>query len=68
MFLKRTEETLPRKARQPEKNWKFSQADVKERQHWDEYMEAYEDMIRNTAQKMHPGLLSRPITNGLPAQ
>ncbi|MEI6243096.1 MAG: hypothetical protein WCP39_06805, partial [Chlamydiota bacterium] len=26
----------------PDKNWKFSQADVKERQHWDEYMEAYE--------------------------
>jgi PPK2 family polyphosphate:nucleotide phosphotransferase len=33
----------------PEKNWKFSEADVKERQHWDEYMEAYEDMIKNTA-------------------
>ena len=33
----------------PEKNWKFSAADVKERQHWDEYMAAYEDVIRNTA-------------------
>jgi PPK2 family polyphosphate:nucleotide phosphotransferase len=33
----------------PEKNWKFSSADVKERGHWDAYMEAYEDMIRNTA-------------------
>lgn len=33
----------------PDKNWKFSQADVKERQHWDEYMDVYEDMIRNTA-------------------
>jgi len=32
-----------------EKNWKFSQADVKERQHWDEYMNAYEEMIQNTA-------------------
>ena len=38
----------------PEKNWKFSEADVKERQHWDEYMEAYEDMIRNTASENAP--------------
>jgi PPK2 family polyphosphate:nucleotide phosphotransferase len=34
---------------QPEKNWKFSEADVQERGHWDEYMGAYEEMIRNTA-------------------
>ena len=33
----------------PEKNWKFSLADAKERGHWDEYMPAYEDMIRATA-------------------
>jgi len=38
----------------PDKNWKFSQADVKERQHWDEYMDAYEDMIRNTASEYAP--------------
>ena len=38
----------------PEKNWKFSHADVKERQHWDKYMEAYEDMIRNTASEYAP--------------
>ena len=34
---------------QPEKNWKFSAADVEERQHWKRYMAAYEDMIRHTA-------------------
>src|SRR5215813_1810455 len=34
---------------QPEKNWKFSAADVKERRHWNEYMDAYEDAIRATA-------------------
>ncbi|HEY1937162.1 MAG TPA: polyphosphate kinase 2 family protein [Candidatus Angelobacter sp.] len=34
---------------EPEKNWKFSEADVHERQHWDEYMDAYEDMIRHTS-------------------
>jgi PPK2 family polyphosphate:nucleotide phosphotransferase len=45
-FLERIEE--------PEKNWKFSENDVKEREHWDDYMEAYEDMIRNTATKSAP--------------
>ncbi|MBK5957914.1 hypothetical protein CCR97_06780 [Rhodoplanes elegans] len=32
-----------------EKNWKFSGADIAERQHWKAYMRAYEDMIRATA-------------------
>jgi polyphosphate kinase 2 (PPK2 family) len=35
---KRLEERL----RDPEKNWKFSEADLKERERWDEYMEAFE--------------------------
>ena len=34
---------------QPEKNWKFSAADLQEREHWDDYMGAYEDMIANTS-------------------
>jgi len=38
----------------PEKNWKFSSADANERGHWDDYMKAYEDMIRNTATKDSP--------------
>src|SRR6266850_2747751 len=38
----------------PEKNWKFSIADVKERQCWDEYQNAYEDMIQNTASPHAP--------------
>jgi PPK2 family polyphosphate:nucleotide phosphotransferase len=38
----------------PDKNWKFSSADAKEREYWDEYMKAYEDMIRNTATKHSP--------------
>jgi PPK2 family polyphosphate:nucleotide phosphotransferase len=40
-FLSRLEE--------PEKNWKFSPADVKERKYWDNYMDAYEDAVRHTA-------------------
>jgi PPK2 family polyphosphate:nucleotide phosphotransferase len=39
---------------EPKKHWKFSAADVKERGHWDEYMVAYEDMIRHTATKHSP--------------
>ncbi len=34
---------------EPHKNWKFSEADVREREHWNDYMSAYEDMIRHTA-------------------
>jgi PPK2 family polyphosphate:nucleotide phosphotransferase len=45
-FLARLEE--------PEKNWKFSTADVAERALWSEYMDAYEDMIRNTATEYAP--------------
>lgn len=40
-FLKRIDE--------PEKNWKFSANDVQERQHWDDYMKAYQAAIRATA-------------------
>jgi PPK2 family polyphosphate:nucleotide phosphotransferase len=38
----------------PDKNWKFSSADAKERGYWKDYMKAYEDMIRNTATKDSP--------------
>ena len=33
----------------PEKNWKFSVGDIRERAFWDDYMNAYEDAIRQTA-------------------
>jgi PPK2 family polyphosphate:nucleotide phosphotransferase len=39
---------------EPEKNWKFSAADVHEREYWDDYQNAFEDMIRNTATKRAP--------------
>jgi PPK2 family polyphosphate:nucleotide phosphotransferase len=38
----------------PEKNWKFSSADVRERAYWNEYMAAYEDAIRRTASREAP--------------
>jgi PPK2 family polyphosphate:nucleotide phosphotransferase len=45
-FLERLDE--------PEKNWKFSAADIHEREYWDDYMRAYEEMIRGTASKHAP--------------
>jgi PPK2 family polyphosphate:nucleotide phosphotransferase len=38
----------------PNKNWKFSAADVAERRHFDDYMGAYQEMIRKTATKAAP--------------
>jgi PPK2 family polyphosphate:nucleotide phosphotransferase len=40
-FRKRLEE--------PEKHWKFAAADVAEREHWDDYMAAYQDLLRHTS-------------------
>ena len=45
-FLKRIDD--------PSKNWKFSQADVSERAHWDEYQNAYEEAISATSKKFAP--------------
>ena len=45
-FLARLEE--------PEKNWKFSASDVRERKYWSDYQDAYEEIIRNTAVKDAP--------------
>jgi len=45
-FLKRIE--------QKEKNWKFSAADIRERQLWDQYVVAYEDMFHHTSSEWAP--------------
>jgi PPK2 family polyphosphate:nucleotide phosphotransferase len=45
-FLKRLED--------PKRNWKFSTSDIRERQFWSQYMDAYEDMIAQTATKEAP--------------
>jgi PPK2 family polyphosphate:nucleotide phosphotransferase len=38
----------------PDKNWKFSATDAKERGYWDDYMFAYEELIKNTSTKKSP--------------
>ena len=45
-FLARLEE--------PEKHWKFSASDIHEREYWNDYMAAYEDMIRHTSTSWAP--------------
>ena len=41
----------------PDKNWKFSEADAKERQLWKQYMACYEDAIRHTAAPWAPWIV-----------
>ncbi len=45
-FLKRIDD--------PDKNWKFSASDIEERKFWDDYMEAYEKAIKETATEHCP--------------
>jgi PPK2 family polyphosphate:nucleotide phosphotransferase len=45
-FLKRIEDES--------RNWKFSASDVKERQHWDDYMDAYSQLLTNTSTEIAP--------------
>jgi PPK2 family polyphosphate:nucleotide phosphotransferase len=42
---------------EPEKNWKFSAADVRERRFWNDYMRNYEEMIRETSSKHAPWIV-----------
>ncbi len=39
---------------EPEKWWKFSPADVREREYWNDYMRAYEDVFRHTSTTWAP--------------
>jgi PPK2 family polyphosphate:nucleotide phosphotransferase len=39
---------------EPEKNWKFNESDVKERKHWDDYMQAYEVCLSKTSTRNAP--------------
>jgi polyphosphate kinase 2 (PPK2 family) len=48
-FLKRLEE--------PDKRWKFSLGDIRDRERWDDYMTAYEATIRNTTSSDAPWIV-----------
>jgi PPK2 family polyphosphate:nucleotide phosphotransferase len=51
---KEQERRFRERLERPEKNWKFSSADLKEREYWKQYHEAYEDMIRRTSTSSAP--------------
>lgn len=38
----------------PDKNWKFSPSDANEREYWDDYMKAYQELIRHTSSEKAP--------------
>lgn len=39
---------------EPEKHWKFSSSDLKERGYWSDYMDAYQDLLNNTSKPWAP--------------
>jgi PPK2 family polyphosphate:nucleotide phosphotransferase len=45
---------LLKRLENPEDNWKFSTGDLKEREHWDEYMQYYEEAIAKTSTEFAP--------------
>ena len=51
---KEQKERFLERLERPEKNWKFSAADLAERGHWDDYMDAYEDAISATSTDWAP--------------
>ena len=53
-FLQRIDE--------PDKNWKFSLADIEERNFWKEYMKAYEECLSATSTRTRPGISFPPMT------
>lgn len=58
IFLNVSKETQKKRflerVNQPDKNWKFSAADILERRHWDKYMDAYEEMFNHTSTPWAP--------------
>jgi PPK2 family polyphosphate:nucleotide phosphotransferase len=51
---KRQKQRLLKRLEDPDKNWKFSVTDLSERSKWDDYMEAYEEMLNMTSTEWAP--------------
>ena len=47
-------ERLQARLDEPDKNWKFSSADIAERAHWDRYQQVYEEAIAATSTEHAP--------------
>ncbi len=50
-------ERLRARLENPAKNWKFRVSDLEEREHWDDYQDAYEEMVRRTAARHAPWIV-----------
>jgi len=50
----------------PDKNWKFSLADIQERKYWKDYMKAYEACLNATSTQHAPGMSSLPMIRRIP--
>jgi len=51
---KEQEERILKRLLDPKKNWKFSAADLKERNHWNDYMDAFDDVLTKCSTKQAP--------------
>lgn len=51
---KEQEERMMKRLLNPKKNWKFSSSDLKERQYWDQYQEAFGDVLSKCSTKYAP--------------
>jgi polyphosphate kinase 2 (PPK2 family) len=51
---------------EPDKNWKFSLADIHERKYWKDYMKAYEECLHATSTPHAPGTSFLPMTKRTP--
>ena len=51
---KRQKQRLLERLEHPDKEWKFSLTDLSERSKWDDYMEAYQDMLNKTSTECAP--------------
>ena len=51
---KRQKQRLLKRLEDPDKQWKFSLTDLSERSKWDDYMEAYEEMLNETSTECAP--------------
>ena len=50
----------------PDHNWKFSSADVREREYWDEYQKAFSEMLTHTSTEWAPWHVIPVTGSGLP--
>lgn len=51
---KEQKDRFMKRIKNPDKNWKLSPSDVEERNYWDDYMAAYEEMLENTSKQYAP--------------